>query len=608
MQRFVTVTVMALVAATMGARAWAQADAPQPPPSLQSLAEQATSLKVAADTVWVVMAAVLVFFMQAGFAYVEAGFTRAKNATNILTKNLVDFAVGSLAYWVLGFGLMFGAGNGFLGLSGFLLNESTPQTFDSLSWSGVPLMAKYLFQLVFAATAATIVSGAMAERTKFKSYLVYCVAISAFVYPISGHWIWGGGWLAKLGMWDFAGSTVVHSLGGWLALVGAWMLGPRIGKYDKQGRAVAIPGHSLPMATLGTFVLWMGWFGFNPGSTMAADPDAISHIAVTTNLAAAAGALVALVLSWGVYRKPDLGLSLNGALAGLVAITAGCAFVSPLSSVVIGAVAGAAMLVAVRFFDSVHIDDPVGAISVHGVCGALGTLAVGLLAQEQFAPGTTGNGLLFGGGLKLLAAQATGVAAVFGWAMVTGAVIFGAVRAAVGLRVEPQEEIDGLDMHEHGAAAYSEIFVQPFGGSNGFAIPLQTLQETSESPDTQVLEPISVPSTPMALLTAIIRPQELERVRQALAETGVMSLTATEVRGSGRQGGIKEVFRGVEYTVSLLPKIRLDIVVAEEKVQQVAGALMSAARTGAVGDGKVFVTPVADAMRIRTGERGVAAV
>lgn len=605
MSRTVSVTILVLLGVCLAAGSWADGEAP----TLASLSEQAAGLKVAADTVWVLIAAVLVFFMQAGFAYVEAGFTRAKNATNILTKNLVDFSVGALAYWVLGFGLMFGAGNAFLGMSGFFLHESTPQTFDSLSWTSVPLAAKYLFQLVFAATAATIVSGALAERTKFKSYLVYCVVISAFVYPISGHWIWGGGWLSKLGMWDFAGSTVVHSLGGWLALVGAWVLGPRIGRYDKQGRAVAIPGHSLPMATLGTFILWMGWFGFNSGSTMAADAGAMSHVAVTTNLAAAAGSLVALVMSWMLYKKPDLGLSLNGALAGLVAITAGCAFVSPLSSIIIGSLAGAAMLLAVRFFDTIHIDDPVGAISVHGLCGALGTLAVGLFAQEQFAPGTTGNGLLFGGGFKLLAAQATGVAAVFGWAMLTGGVIFGAIRATIGLRVEPQEEIDGLDIHEHGAAAYSEIFVQPFlPAGNGFSIPLSALQDDEDTGELPELEPIAVPATPMALLTAIIRPQELERVRQALAETGVMSLTATEVRGSGRQGGIKEVFRGVEYTVSLLPKIRLDIVVAEDKVQQVAGALMAAARTGAVGDGKVFVTPVADAMRIRTGEHGVAAV
>lgn len=607
MQRVAVVLLMSLILAGLLAQCgWAEGD----PPTLESLAAGAAELKTAADTVWVVLAAVLVFFMQAGFAYVEAGFTRAKNATNILTKNLVDFCVGALAYWIIGFGIMFGAGNALFGTSGFFLNESSADTFSSLSWTGVPLMAKYLFQLVFAATAATIVSGAMAERTQFRSYLVYATFICAVVYPVSGHWIWGGGWLANLGMWDFAGSTVVHSLGGWLALIGAWMLGPRIGKYDRDGKALAIPGHSLPMATLGTFILWMGWFGFNPGSTMAADAGAISHIAVTTNMAAAAGAMAALLLSWKLYGKPDLGLSLNGALAGLVGITAGCAFVSPLSSAIIGIGCSVAMILAVRFFDNMHLDDPVGAVSVHGVCGALGTLAVGLFAQDQFAPGTTGNGLLFGGGTGLLVAQAVGVVAVFGWAAVTGLLIFGTLRATFGLRATPQEEIDGLDMHEHGAAAYTEIFVQSLPGlPTDMRIPVSALQEAEPVPFAEGTgESIQAPASPMALLTAIIRPQELERVRVALASAGINSLTATEVRGSGQQGGYKERFRGVEYTVSLMPKVRLDIVVPQDKAQTVADTIMSVARTGAVGDGKVFVTPVEDAMRIRTGERGLAAV
>lgn len=573
-------------------------------PTLAGLAEKAEALSVAADTVWVILAAVLVFFMQAGFAYVEAGFTRAKNATNILTKNIVDFCVGTLTYWCFGFALMFGAGNALVGTCGFFLNDASPGAFDSLSWTSVPLSAKFLFQLVFAATAATIVSGAMAERTRFKAYIVYSVLITGIIYPISGHWIWGGGWLADLGMWDFAGSTVVHSVGGWLALVGAWVLGPRIGKYDAKGKAVAIPGHSLPMATLGTFILWLGWFGFNPGSTMAADAGAISHAAVTTNAAAAAGALAALFLSWRLYSRPDLGLALNGALAGLVGITAGCAFVSLTSAVIIGTLCGAAMLGAVRFFDRVHLDDPVGAISVHGVCGALGTLAVGLFAQDKFAPGTTGDGLLFGGGSALLGAQAIGVASIFLWATGTGVLVFGGVKLFMGLRVSRSEEIEGLDVHEHGAAAYSEIFVQQLPApAEGAIAPLPIPAAPERTPVA-----LDIPATQLALISAIVRPQELERVRVALKQVGIVSLTATEVRGCGQQGGVKEQFRGVEYTVSLLPKVRLDIVVPDTEVDLVAGTIASVAQSGEVGDGKVFITPVTDAVRIRTGEHGVAAV
>ena len=435
-------------------------------PTMKDLATKLADQQVVIDTVWVMVAAFLVFWMQAGFAYVEGGLTRAKNTNNIMMKNLMDFCVGSLAYWVIGFGLMFGAGNAFVGTSGFFLIEKTKDTFASLSWTGVPLYAKFMFQLVFAATAATIVSGAMAERTKFTSYLIYSAVISALVYPVVGHWIWGGGWLAKLGMWDFAGSTVVHSTGAWMALVGAAFLGPRIGKYSKDGKGIAIPGHSLPMAALGVFILWLGWFGFNPGSTMAAFAS-IAHIATTTNLAAAMGAIVAMITSWVLFKKPDVSMTLNGALAGLVAITAPCAFVSPSSSVIIGGIAGALVVFAVLFFDKVHLDDPVGAVSVHGVCGSFGTLSLGLFAQDMFQPGTTGNGLLFGGGTKLLVSQTIGVAAVFGFVVLCGLVLFGLLRATIGLRVSTEEELDGLDIGEHGMSAYPDFEVSEPSTSAG---------------------------------------------------------------------------------------------------------------------------------------------
>lgn len=433
---------------------------------LQSAVE---SKSVALDTVWVLIAAFLVMWMQAGFALVETGFTRAKNAVNIIMKNLLDYAFGSLAYWVIGFGLMFSIGNGFVGDSGFFLNETeilipqddgttkTTTNFDPLAWTSVPLEAKFFFQLVFAATAATIVSGAMAERTKFTSYMCYSVVISAVIYPISGHWIWGGGWLAgvgEAGMWDFAGSTVVHSVGGWLALVGAIALGPRLGKYTREGKPRAIPGHNIPLAALGVFILWLGWFGFNPGSTMAAVAADISHIVCSTNTAAAAGVLGALLTSKMIFGKWDVGMTLNGGLAGLVAITAPCAWVSMAGSVPIGLIAGVLVVLSVLFVERVlRVDDPVGAISVHGVCGSWGTLALGLWSTGT-GDGSPLPGLFYGGGVSQLISQAIGVGAVFAWCMVTGAILFYGMKYTIGLRVSPEEEMDGLDIGEHGNSAY----------------------------------------------------------------------------------------------------------------------------------------------------------
>ena len=412
--------------------------------------EKVSDAKYMADTLWVLVAAFLVFFMQAGFAMVESGFTRAKNAVNILMKNLLDFSMGSIAYWAIGFAIMFGVGNAFMGTSGWFVPADS-SAFSSLEWSSVPTHAAWLFQLVFAATAATIVSGAMAERTQFKSYLIYSVFITGIIYPVVGHWIWGGGWLSDFGMSDFAGSTVVHSTGGWLALTGAIVLGPRLGKYDSDGNPRPIAGHNLPLAALGVFILWLGWFGFNPGSQMGADAAEISGIAVTTNLAAAAGAILAMITAWIFLGKPDAGMALNGALAGLVAITAGCASVSPVSAAIIGALGGIVVVLSVLFFEKLRIDDPVGAISVHGTCGALGTILLGFFDSEK--------GVFFGGGFGLLWAQIVGVVAVLVWCLVTGFILFYGIKAITGLRVSEEEEQAGLDFGEHGASAYPDFNV-----------------------------------------------------------------------------------------------------------------------------------------------------
>jgi len=399
-----------------------------------------------ANYLWTLVAACLVFFMQAGFALVESGFTRAKSSINIMMKNLMDFSIGSLSFWAIGFGLMFGATTtGWFGTSGFFLSDFTP---DGDPW----VLAFWMFQVVFAATAATIVSGAMAERTKFTGYILYSIFVSALIYPIFGSWAWGSllngsGWLEGFGFIDFAGSTVVHSVGGWAALAGAIVLGPRLGKYTKDGKVKPIMGHNIPLAALGVFILWLGWFGFNPGSTTTGD-GSIGYIAVTTNLAAAAGAVAAMIASWAMFKKPDASMTLNGVLAGLVSITAPCATVSGLGAIAIGAVGGVLVVLSVVFIDRIlKIDDPVGAVSVHGVCGAWGTLSCGLFNLE--------GGLLYGGGFAQLITQFIGVGAAFVWAFFTGLILFKAIKATVGLRVTEDEEARGLDIGEHGMEAYN---------------------------------------------------------------------------------------------------------------------------------------------------------
>ena len=467
---------LALLALSV-ATGWAE-DAPVAE-AADPIADALATPKVMADTMWTLIAGFLVFFMNLGFALVESGLCRAKNCVNILAKNFVVFGVSSLAFLIVGWGLMFGNGNGFVGLEGlFFLGgaDNSPLTGDaysgaytSIAWAGMPLMTKFFFQLVFAGTAATIVSGAVAERIKFMSFVVFSFVIVGLIYPVTGHWIWGGGWLAGAGFWDFAGSTVVHSVGGWAALAGIIVLGPRLGKFGKDGRVNPIPGHNMTSATIGVFVLWLGWFGFNPGSTMALDAKAIGHIAVTTNMAAAAASLSAMITATLLLGKPDLSMVLNGCLAGLVAITAPCAWVGVGSSVVIGLMAGVLVVFAVLFFDKVKLDDPVGALSVHLVNGVFGTICVGLFADKAAAPvAGPENGLFFGGGFTQLWAQLVGVGAVGVYTFLISLVAWYAIKATMGVRVTPEEEMEGLDLGEHGNLAYPDFQVSSvFGDSHG---------------------------------------------------------------------------------------------------------------------------------------------
>ncbi len=425
-------------------------------------------MQVGVDTAWVLFTAFLVFFMNLGFAMVESGLCRAKNTVNILAKNFIVFAIASASFWFIGWGLMFGNGNPFVGLEGLFfaggadnspaMGDAYKGVYAALNWTGVPLWAKFFFQLVFAGTAATIVSGAVAERIKFHSFIFFSFILVGIMYPITGHWIWGGGFLQSLGMFDFAGSTVVHSVGGWSALAGVILLGSRTGKYRADGSVNPIFGHSMSMVTLGGLVLWFGWFGFNPGSTMGVgDGSAIAHIAVTTNTAAAMAILSSTLVSWLIQKKPDLSMIINGALAGLVAVTAPCAFVSVGSSAVIGLIAGVLVVFAVLMFDKLKLDDPVGALSVHLVNGVFGTLAVGLFAQDKITGTATGNGLFFGGGFKLLAAQAAGVVAVGVFTFIVAFAVWYVIKMVMGLRVSVEEEIAGLDLGEHGTKAYPDF-------------------------------------------------------------------------------------------------------------------------------------------------------
>lgn len=493
---------LALLALAPG---WAQEagkEAGKPAPTLvpftKEMGEQLANSKIMADTIWTLVTAFLVFFMNLGFALLESGFCRAKNTTNILAKNYIVFAVSSMAFLLTGFGFMFSDGTGFIGTNGvwFLSGpDNSPATgeaykgvYSALNWTGTPLWAKFFFQLVFAGTAATIVSGAVAERIKFGSFFLFSFLMVGLIYPTTGHWIWGGGWLAQRGMLDFAGSTVVHSVGGWAALAGALMLGPRIGKYE-DGKPVAIPGHSLTSATIGVFVLWFGWFGFNPGSTMAADWASIAHIATTTNTAAAAASISALLTAWVLLGKPDLGMTLNGGVAGLVAITAPCAFVSVGSALFIGIVAGLLVVLSVLFFDRIKADDPVGAVSAHLTCGVWGTLALGLFSDPSVAPAASAakKGLFLGGGPEQFQAQVIGVLAVGAFVFPAALICWSIIKGLVGLRVNPEEELEGLDIGEHGNLAYPDFALVTAGraGSAFHARPIEVIPREEIPPALQ---------------------------------------------------------------------------------------------------------------------------
>ena len=558
------------------------------------------------NTIWVLLGAALVFFMQAGFAMCEAGFTRAKNTGNILMKNLMDFCIGTPLYWLIGFGIMFGTGTAVFGwIDPFIMKEYT----DVLP-AGVPLWAFAIFQTVFCATSATIVSGAMAERTKFSAYCLYSAAISLFIYPVSGHWIWGGGWLAEMGFHDFAGSTAVHMVGGICAMVGAKILGPRIGKFGKDGKPRAILGHNLSIAALGVFILWFCWFGFNGASTVGMDSDELmesaSLVFFNTNLAAAMATLVTMIFTWIRYGKPDVSMTFNAALAGLVGITAGCDAVNPFGAAVIGAVCGILVVLSVGFFDNVaKIDDPVGAISVHGVCGAMGTILTGLFATGR----TTMAGLFYGGGFKFLGVQSLGVIATIGWTAVVITAVFLLIKKTIGLRADAPDEIMGMDRSEHGlTTAYAGFSILPEEGvftltgelppaPEGAAAtvePVVTAKKAEKAPDSPVYTRVQI----------ICRPASLESLKTAMNGIGITGMTVTNVMGYGAQKGKPEYYRGTPVEVTLLPKVQVDIVVSKVPVTQVIETARQVLYTGHIGDGKIFVQDVEDVVRVRTGETG----
>ncbi len=427
-------------------------------------------LSLAMDTVWVIVAAMLVLFMQAGFAMLEVGFSRMKNVGSVVAKILVNLAIAALLFWAVGFAFTFSDGgplNSIIGMQGFFLSGSA-DAYAGLTWTQVPIPAKFLFQVAFCAVSLAIVWGTMLERTKFAVYVVFAVVFAGLIYPLVGHWIWGGGWLSVLGMQDFAGSTVVHLSGAMAALAGTLLLGPRLGKYDDEGRPITIPGHNMPLAVLGVLILWIGWWGFNPGSTMAADP-AIADIALTTNLAAAAGVLGAMFMSYVYRRNVDVGMGGNGAIAALVAITAPCAFVAPWASVVIGFVAGVIMYSTLVFVDKIGVDDPLGAIAAHGMGGIWGTLSCGLFTTPALAAsaGIGGAGLLYGGGLTQLGVQALGIIACGGFVFLSSLAVFAALKATIGLRVKPEQELDGLDISEHGVYGYPDLVATDYQNGNG---------------------------------------------------------------------------------------------------------------------------------------------
>lgn len=567
--------------------------------------------------IWFLIGAALVFWMQAGFAMVETGFTRAKNAGNILMKNLMDFCIGTIVFILIGFGLLLGEDLlGLIGKPGFDIFTA----YENFDWSN------FVFNLVFCATAATIVSGAMAERTRFLSYCIYSAVISALIYPIEAHWVWGGGWLAQIGFHDFAGSACIHMVGGLCAFIGAWMLGPRIGKFvkNKEGKVVkvnAFPGHNLPIGALGVFILWLGWYGFN-GAAATSVPE-LGSVFLTTTVAPSVATVVCMIVTWIKYGKPDVSMCLNASLAGLVAITAGCDVTDALGAIVIGGVAGVLVVFGVWLLDhKLHVDDPVGAVAVHLMNGVWGTLAVGLFATPTapafargFGDGVTfganqimGAGLFYGGGFTLLGIQIIGVAAILAFTAVTITLAFLAIRATVGLRVSEQEEIVGLDVEEHGLVSAYAGFMPVIGSDVPMGAPAELPGAKPAAKDEAV--PVADYSTgsndkvKMSKVTIVTKQSMFERLKSAMDEIGVTGMTVTQVLGCGMQKGRPEYYRGVEMETSLLPKIEVDIVVCKIPVRTVIDAAKNALYTGHIGDGKIFVYDVEQVVKVRTGEEG----
>ena len=562
-----------------------------------------TALGNALNVGWILLGAALVFFMQAGFAMVETGFTRAKNAGNIIMKNLMDFSLGTPIFWIFGFGLMFGGTGALIG------------GIDLFTTGGDGGWATLIFQTVFCATAATIVSGSMAERTKFSAYCIYSMLISAIVYPISGHWIWGGGWLAQLGFHDFAGSCAVHMVGGTAAFIGAKILGPRIGKYTGDGKARAIPGHSLTLGALGVFILWFCWFGFNGCSTVALTDgaaDVAARVFVTTNLAAAVATVTVMCITWVRYKKPDVSMTLNGSLAGLVAITAGCDAVTPVGAAIIGIIAGFVVVFGIEFVDQkLKVDDPVGAVGVHGLCGLTGTLLTGVFAYYLTDDLGQPLGLLYGGGVHFLGIQVLGIVSVLAWVGVTMVIIFQAIKHTIGLRVTEAEEISGLDLPEHGlTSAYADFMPVPttvLGTRAGEAAALanQTAAPAAAVPVTRVqTEHADGRPTAIHKVVIITNQSRFEALKNAMNEIGVTGMTVIQAAGCGMQKGAPEYYRGVPVEATLLPKVKLELVVSAVPVETVVEAARRALYTGHIGDGKIFVYDVADVIKIRTGETG----
>ena len=569
------------------------------------------------DTLWVLLAAVLVFFMNLGFAAVESGMARAKNTVNILSKNFIVFAVSSIGFMLLGWGLMFGGDNPLIGTQNlFILGNSNLDFYADTLTSNVPFWGKFFFQLVFCGTAATIVSGAVAERVKYISFIVFSFIITLFIYPVVGHWIWGGGWLAELGFLDFAGDTVVHSVGGWAALAGAILLGPRHGKYDKNGKPQAIPGHNMSLAVIGLFILWLGWFGFNPGSTMSfQNPSDVMHILVTTNTAAVAAVLTATATSWIFIGKPDLGMTINGCLAGLVGITGSCAFVSVTSSLIIGAIAGIIVVFSVLFFDRVKVDDPVGATSVHLVCGVFGTICVGLFAQEGVTSLSTVNGLFFGGGFSLLGVEILGIVAVGAFVFVSSTLAWLLIKKTIGIRVTLEEEIAGLDIGEHGNSAYPDFAtaapITAPGNGNGEKVAAISPAEAPKPVSGNVSPDVAIPvvnraraGAKMTKVTVITNQDKFTTLQTALDKIGITGLTVTNVLGYGMQKGHTEYYRGAPVKTRLLPKVQVDIVVCKIPTETLVDTVKKALYTGNMGDGKIFIYDVENVIKIRTGEEG----